>query len=384
MSRGSVLGLLVALFAVALNDAYVVADRGFLHPPERLFSAFSNPTVGDHFRYRDMALPAEARSERDWARQAPWRYRILTPAVVRALGAAGMNRDAAFYLVSQLGLVGFLTLLFGLLRARGFDDSLALTGTLLVGLVPGAVRWYAFQYWMADPLALCAVTGGLLLIERGRVSWLLLLAPIAAANRENILLVFPYLFVSTWQRDGARQAVVQTAPPLAAACAVLAGLRIAIDAIPAPDLWTTVTTTVGLRFANLGDQLYFATLGSFGVFAVLPFIGGRRRSWRGALPDLAVLAVAYASLLVATNSDRLLAYALPCLAPIALGSVRSFLQETHFPLWSFAVATGCVQAILYLQTDLEWTDLQLFDPIVTAALGALLLVCFGLRRMTSG
>ena len=73
MNRGSVLGLLVALFAVALNDAYVVADRGFLHPPERLFSDFSNPTVGDHFRYRDMALPAEARAERDWARQAPWR-----------------------------------------------------------------------------------------------------------------------------------------------------------------------------------------------------------------------------------------------------------------------------------------------------------------------
>ena len=384
---------LVVLAIVLANDAFVISQKGFLHPPENLFRAFG-PLTGDHFRYIEMARENDAldehtleRADPDWARRAPWRYRILTPTLARTLIRAGVDPDAAFYLISQIGLVVFLLALYWSLIARGFDWTLALLGIALVGLTPGAVRWYAFQYWMTDPLALASIAIGMLAIHTQRWGLLVLVSLAAAANRETIVVLFPYLFLYELRAadsGGPGRAAIRTAVLGFAPLCVWLAVHSNVDAAPAPSAWETVASVSSWRALNPGHQLYFATIGSFGALLPLLMLPKRHgRDERSFVPDVAFVALIYASLAFATNTDRLLAYALPALLPLALESLRNFQRTTRLPMLAVAVPVLCVQLVFYLRRQLDVTTLEPFDAVTAGAVAAFIAGCWLVRNVRS-
>lgn len=355
---------------------------GFVHRPRQVREL-------DHFHYIAMAeAPAgEALDSRAWER--PFCFRIFVPALVnRLVAVTGLALHAVFWAVSQLALAAFLFTLFVHLRGLGFSRELALLGTALAGLTPGAVRWYAYQYWMPDPVCLWLVTLGLLLARGERRAPLSGVALVAALTRESWLLIPAYTTPLWWRRRGPwglLEALLVFGPAAAAAVAV----RLSIVPAAGPTLLESAREMLAFRARHLLDnQLYFATLGSFGVGVPLLLL-----RWRRALgaaharpEDVAVVLLACASLAFANNTDRLLVYALPVVLPPALRSVEAVGRVVGAAAAAAAVLTA--QAAIYTVTP-GWgiSGLSVYQPvrwsvvlICLAMLGAALLV---LRRDAS-
>jgi hypothetical protein len=319
------------------------------------------------------------------ARTPPYAFRILTPLLVFSLTRTGMGTNAAFWLVTNAALVGFLLCLHLLLQARGFSPGRAALGVVLAGLVPGAVRWYEYQYWMTDPLCLFLVTAALLLAEKGPAAALVVVSLLGVAARESYLLVFPCLLAARLRTRSVGSALAFTARVALPALLLLAAIRLRVPASPAPPLAAVIADTLAFRGRHLLDnQLYLATLGAFGVFLplALAFPSRVAAALRARPADALLVAGAYASLLLGANTDRLLAYALPAVVPLALGC----LDDARWP----SALTGLLvlaQAAYYLLTPFHGIQgLSLYQPLswpVVAGMTAVLVLArlaLGRRR----
>ena len=351
---------------VAANAAFVASALGPLHKPRKVLET-------DHSHYIAMARAPFGGDEA--ARTPPFCYRVLTPLLVFALTRAGLGANAAFWLVTNVSLVGFLFCLHRLLLLRGFGPGVAALGLLLAGLVPGAVRWYEYQYWMTDPLCLFLITAALVLAEQGRERELAGVSLLGVAARESFLLVFPWLLARGAWRGGLRGAVAFTARVALPALALFTAIHVLVPASAAPPLGAVMADAVGFRFRHLLDnQLYLATLGSFGVLVPLVLASPARAAaaLRERPEDAVLLAGAYASLLLGTNTERLLAYALPSLLPIALRCFEAIQDAARLP---FAVAGGAVllaQAAFYAWTPFHGIEgLSLYQPVSFAVVGVM-------------
>lgn len=104
----------------------------------------------------------------------------------------------------------FLFVLFLYLLEAGCDVRFSLLGIAVAGTLQGAVRWYAYQYWMTDPAGLFLLTLALLLIRTGRDAAFHRIAPVAVLVRETFLVMFPYYFLFHFKRGGFRRAAALT------------------------------------------------------------------------------------------------------------------------------------------------------------------------------
>jgi hypothetical protein len=362
------LGLLVAVAIVALNSAYVSAYTGFVHGPEIVSET-------DHLRYIEMAKRAADAGFGDIAFEPPYSYRILTPNLVAALIRLGVDLDVAYYALTSVCLVGFLFALYSLLATYGLDVRERVLALVLVGLTQGAVRWYAYQYWMSDPLALFLITLALLWVRTEKLAALFALSIVAVAARESYLVVFPYLFLRTWRTHGPTVAFERTLAVSLAPLAMLFWIRTSSDAMLDADLLRKMRFYVGWRWKGLFEnQLYICTIGTFGVLLPLALLYPRRL-WNAArrnTESLVLVALVYASLLVGNNTDRLLAYALPVLLPVAMKSFSLWVASTRLP---FAVGAGLAvasQAVLYRQTVFfDWHAASVSQPFNALAAGTI-------------
>lgn len=364
------LGLLVAIAVVAFNAFYVSAYTGFVHGPDAVSET-------DHLRYIEMAKGAENTPRRGLAYEPPYCYRVLTPALAGALARAGLDLDVAFYAITQVGLVGFLFCLYRLLSTYGLGVRERVLGLVLVGGMQGAVRWYAYQYWMTDPLALFAITLAMFWIRTERLGALFALSIVGVAARETYLVVFPYLLLHTWRTRGAQVAVERTLALALAPVALLIWIRFSSDALPEADLLRKLRFYSRWRAERLFDnQLYLCTIGSFGVLLPLALLYPRRalESLRRHAEAWAVVAAVYASLGVGNNTDRLLAYAVPALLPAALANLHTLVASTRVPFAAVAAAALAAQAVLYRRTVFwGWhaaSVSQPFDAIAASAIVA--------------
>jgi len=341
MSR-TLQGALLAAAIVVANAAYVASVMGPLHRSKTVLET-------DHRTYMEMAWgpPWEARVE------APFCWRLLTPFVAFAVMKTGLGMNAAYYLITNLFLFGFLFVLHAYLATLGFDARYAALGLLLAGLLPGAVRWYEYQYWMTDPLSLFLVALAFLLIQRGRHGWLAATGAVALTNRESWAIVLPYFLLRQLRREPLRRALLSALLVALPGVAVLLLIRYALIPRPAESLVETAREMLAFRIRHLFDnQLYFATLGSFGVLLPLALLlpGASLRYLRDHYDEAAVIVMAYASLALANNTDRLLVYALPVVLPLALRGLRDALERARIPfLPAAAVALG-LQGLFYVQT----------------------------------
>jgi hypothetical protein len=199
-SRELVTAAAAAAAILLFNAAYVSSQVGFLHSAKDVAEF-------DHHIYRSLAQSPPGSPEPPGHRNAPFVWRVATPWLAYSLHRAGLSIDVASYVVTNVALFGFLVVLYGLLRRRGFQREEALLGLVLVGLIQGAIRWYEYQYWMADPVALFLIALSLWLVETGRAGWLVAVGAVGLAARESYLLVFAFLFVRTLRSEGLVPAV---------------------------------------------------------------------------------------------------------------------------------------------------------------------------------
>jgi hypothetical protein len=352
------IAVLTSLLLVGANAAFVSSTLGFVHRPKSCLET-------DHYRYIDMSLAPPGRATTDRAREAPFCYRILVPGIVHGLHLAGLTTNVAFYLTSNVFLVLFLVTFHALLRARGASRPEALLGLALVALVPGAVRWYEYQYWMPDPAGLFLTTLALLLIRLGRERPLLVLSPVAVLARETYMLALPYAFLHVWRKQSLRAGVGAALRLAAVTLPVLVLLRLSIASSGGPGLVAAAQEMLPFRARHLWDnQIYFATLGSFGVLLPLALLRPLRlvEFARRSPEDVALVVLAYASLAFANNTDRLLAYALPALVPAALRNARALRAAASGAFGAIAAAAVALQGLFYWTTPFHERGISIYQP----------------------
>jgi hypothetical protein len=370
--RDLVLGALAAALALGLNAGYVSARLGFVHKPKQTRET-------DHLRYIEMAKGDAGRSE--LAREPPYCWRVLTPALARGLMHAGLSVNAAFYAITNASLFGFLLILFLYMRDVGFDRLLSLTGLALVGLMQGAVRWFEYQYWMSDPPCLFLVALAFLLVRRDRPVALGAASIVAALVRETYVIVYPHYFFHLLKRRSWARALARTLAVSAVPIAILFLLRQVIVPNQPDDLVASLEENVAFRVRHLFDnQLYVLSVGTWGVlFPLLLLFPGR--IWelsRRHFDQLAPALVVYASLLVSNNTERPLSYAVPALLPAALYNLRTFLAETRLPPVVVVVPAVALQGFFWSQTRLFEPGISIYQPAnlgVAAAMAAFWLGC---------
>lgn len=373
-------GVLLALLIVAAQAAWVASAVGPLHRPRDVGET-------DHHYYIEMARGADGR--RAYTREAPFCWRVGVPAAAGALARTGLGLNLAFFLLTNASLAAFLFVLHRELADHGLSREASSAGVAIAGMLPGAVRWYEYQYWMTDPPALLLVALGLRAARRGQDGRTAALGALGALVRESIVLVLAGHAVRSvcghgWGR-GLRRAALVAAP----AVAVLAALRLGIPPISPEDPLATVREMVAFRLRRpVTNQLYLLTVGSWGALAVLALLRPRALPAAVArhLDAVAVVAVAYASLLVANNTDRLLVYALPAVLPLALRNVEAFAEESGTSAAGWLAAAVAVQALHLGATPFLGRGTS-FDqptrPLVVAAAVLLLAASFAVRLLTA-
>jgi hypothetical protein len=157
-------------------------------------------------------------------------------------------------------------------------------------------------------------------------------------------------------------------------------VRLAIAPSNEPETIRTVQRALAFRWRHLLDnQLYLATLGSLGVLLPMALLlPGRLAAWARTRYDHALLlAGAYLSLGMGNNTERLLAYALPVLAPLALAQLAAFAAEARVAAGALGAVCLALQLVVWTQTRLLGEQgLSAYQP--ANALVAGLLVAFWL------
>jgi hypothetical protein len=378
------IALAAASLAVALNVGYVYRDLGLVHSPDAILE-------GDHHRYLSLASGPVGEPGDDRAREAPFCWRILVPWLVARAAAAGARPEPTFYAVSLLGLTVFLAALFLHGRQRGLTTGVSLLGVSVAALLPGGVRWYVYQYPMPDPLCLALVGLAVVAIEARRDAWLIPIGMAALASRESYLLVIPYHFLHRLQRGSLREALRAALLYNALPLAVFLGIRLSIEAVNSHRPLEIAQDIARFRWRRLWvNQAYFTTVGSLGVLlpALLALPARLIRALPRELAGASLVLGAYASLLLANNTDRLLMYALPALVPAAMAQLAELGRRTRVPLAAAGPVLLAVQAYHYDQTlYFQKLGASIFQPAnlgVTYAVGALWLALQASRIASRG
>jgi len=363
VGEGRVTPVAAALALLLVLVSVLVVGLGLGPPPHRPRQVKEL----DHHRYIAMAKAPPLPTADPLARERPFAYRILVPALVRGLCAvSGASVHLAFWLTTVLFLWGWLFLLFLWLRLAGFDTPTALLGMSLAGFTPGAVRWYAYQYWMSDPLSLLLVALGLLLARGRRRPALAGVSVAGLLARETYLLVPVWATLRWIREEGASRALAaRLLASFGAAVLIWFAVRLAVPVEGGPGLVEAAGENLAFRARHLIDnQWYFASLGSFGVLLPLLLLRWRHAgaALRGRPEDAALLLLVYGSLAFANNTDRLLAYALPVVLPPALRAVQDLQAR-----WgrSLAAAAALLGQVFFYAVTPAWGEpgLSLYQPV---------------------
>lgn len=344
----------MAILLLSIHALSVSAHLGFVHKPRRVLET-------DHYRYLEMARDPHA----ELAREPPFCWRVLVPFLARVLAHTGLNLNAAFYLITNASLLAFLVMVFQYLRQLGFGVPQAMLGLALTGLMQGAVRWYEYQYWMTDPAALLLLVLALCFLQAGRTVAVGLTAVVAALVRETSLIFFPFVFVREWRQRSFGRALAKTAGLALAPVLILILLRIFIQPIEPTDFRAVLTDALSFRLRHLSDnQPYVLTVGTWGVLLPLSVLFPRRIAALAArhLEHVALFAAVYTSLVLANNTDRLLAYALPAMLPAALVSLDWFVAATGVPWLGIAALVVALQAYVLAETRLYEMGVSIYQP----------------------
>ncbi len=204
----------------------------------------------------------------------PFGHRVLVPWLVRPFVDAGVSIRAAFATTEWLAVIAALGGMDAALR-RFVDERFARVGACAFAAVLGLVfllpfRWPIFYPW--DTPAIACIAWGVALAHRRRHGPLLLLAIVAALNRESAILL-PFITLALLAGSDHRREAIRSAS-LQLAGVVLVRLAISV-VIP-----TNEGGAVDLRIAGmwridhnlqwLADPMH--ALPILGAFSLLPVL----------------------------------------------------------------------------------------------------------------
>jgi hypothetical protein len=310
------LAIIVSVSVAVAYGYYRTVDRPNLEPRLELHERIMNGTA-----------------------EAPYRYRVLVPAVCEALRrmlGVAMSRDAAFllsYALYDLGaVILFLWLLFAYLRGW-FPRERALIGVLFAAAaMPVALRDHYFQPWSLLEAAL--FTAGLVCIYRRRLLLLAAVTALASLNRETAVFIpVAFLVANTGARGGlngdrpdGRRTALLFAGYAAIWAAAFFGLRAALgsapDVITLSEIFARNTTAGGLMRSALRAAALF---GAFWIFAVAGFRRAPRFARR-----MALVAIPYVAAILVWGvwyEVRLLLPLYAIVLPLGLGVLGSGREE---------------------------------------------------------
>jgi len=134
---------------------------------------------------------------------------------------------------------------------------------------------------------------------------------------------------------------------------ILVALRVLIVPDHPGSLVRDFVDTMGFRYRHLAEQPYMFTVGAWGVlFPLLLLLPRRIPEMIRRRPEDLFFVFFFASLcVVANNTERELAYALPAVLPAALFFLRSFVEEARLPVAPVLAATVLLQVLFFLEQD---------------------------------
>ncbi len=154
---------------------------------------------------------------------SPWGYRLLAPALARALPG---HSAGGFRFLTALGLLAAAVLLFFVLARLGVRAWLAVAGAVLFVLSPPALVAVDTRF-LVEPLTVALEVAWLLALEGGAgPGALALILATGALSKEVFVLFAPAVAVVEWRRRGPARALAVCILVALPAVAGLLGLRL--------------------------------------------------------------------------------------------------------------------------------------------------------------
>jgi hypothetical protein len=362
----SVLGILVV---GATTARLVPGDVWFAHP-------------GDHHIYRWMAENGPIDFH-----VAPWGWRPTVPWLALALP---IGIKAGFQLVTSVCLIVTASLMYVVGRGFGFQRAEALAGVVLFLGLGYAVRFNLYDFWLPDATAFLFVALAVVLIQRRADPSLALCLAVGVAAKESVLLVVGLCYGLRADRPFDVQTAKRAALVALPALAVLAAIRLGIDPhngdpgylrsfpdviwlnakrLPSYSFSPVLSETLSARVTALAPTVTKA-LSAFGLLiGGLAVVGAATRR-QLALRFAPFLALVFAQLLFAGDTQRLVVLAFPAVIVLALAGGVSLCRWAGVSTVWLLLAALAFLALSIASGDHEWQP----QPLVQATLVAIALV----------
>jgi hypothetical protein len=239
---------------------------------------------------------------------APYAYRVLTPGLAHILP---FDLTISFRLITIVALWATGIAVYALARAWEYTPGWALVGCGLFYTLYWSVGFALYDFWLCDPLTFLCVTLAIRAAKlQKRVQFAALMA-VGVLNKEAVLAVVPLWWVFNPDWRGLWVFIP--------AALVFVGLRLLIHPVGIPA--GTGVDILGWRLRTFDfSALKDWTVGTFGGLFVLPYL--TRRNLRTLRLFGAFLALIYAQLLIANNTERLLVLAFPMFILMSIEGLR--------------------------------------------------------------
>jgi hypothetical protein len=350
-----------ALLALLLSGAALVIQYRRFQDPHVVYDRWELPAF-DAYAYVAMAEQPRVFTV------APWGYRVLTPAIVRAL-PGNVVRGFRDHMFLGLGLASVLLFLF--LRRVGHGEAASLVAVLAFAFSPAVAEVVRYPF-LVEPVTVALEVAFLLAIERrAGVATLALLATLGALSKELSLMLVPLVLFARWGERGLKRAmldVVVVATPAVLVTLILRSYWAPQIAGPTLNLGPSTLAVVAARLAESWRETLIGTL--LGGLTPIALIGALTPSARPFLRRYAYfLAVTLALPLVAwiniggprpmaffgPNTLRLLLFALPGLLSLALFAAHAVVRHYEarpssdsLPRWRATLVEGTAATLVCL------------------------------------
>jgi hypothetical protein len=354
-----------------------------------LFTLERSPPVWDSVVYFRMASEGGLFA----GETAPFCFRILAPALAKSLP---LPLQVSFELMNQACIWGAAMFVYGLLRRSGFSPSIALAGPclLILSAFTKFVVWYRYG---VDQLALLGMAAVMWAIAARRFALTALLASIAVAGKESVLLLAPFLYGELSVPAGrARPRVVRllfTAAVWLAPVLVFVVLRWRIPSRAGSGLVATIIEWGSARFLSpkATCEMLLALPKTFGAISLV-IVCEVKRVWPmiRAKPHVfvAMIVILDAGIFGASDYERVYFLALPLVLLVFLPLVEAIAPDP-WQIAAFVLAQASLLDVFakpdfmdlprWFMVNTEWPDLALYALKVALCWVALRAAGWGAR-----
>lgn len=264
------------------------------------------------------------------ALDAPWCYRVLTPALVKALPVETLM---VFRIVGFASNVATLLILYLLLRKLRFRHTTSLIGVVLYAGVFWTIKFTAYSPAYIDYQTNLFWVGAIYLCISQRFSRLALVLGVGTLQKEVLLPLSLFGVSELWasRADLGRKLLwIKVAFLVGAPLVTFIAVRAIIDghslinfpANPLEALWKNINEVTDRRFVPMFTQAAFSGLGITGIFVLVH--SRRSLEYIRARPSWIVfLGISTVFLFGGMDKARIFAYMLPLLVVLVVHALEA-------------------------------------------------------------